>query len=299
MVFGQGSAGDWLHVRPWSPVMLVWLAVALVAVEPATLLPIARAYAALCVRYPTLTLVTNHAPALPLALFLSLAGMAFLAGVWSGVAGLRATLRFNCRLRQDGKPIPARVADIAGALGLTGRVTYVTWDEPTACCYGFFRPDIAVTAGLIDRLDDEELVAVLGHEREHLRRRDPLRYFLLDVLAAAAFMLPIVPALRNRWRARTELAADRAALVLASRGALAGALLAVIRSDQPPSGVAGLTATEARIAQLGGELVMPAIPKWAIVASGAIIAAVVMSMTVLTASADLVRMTCPFCPWLS
>lgn len=288
-------AGVWRQMRSWWPVLLVGLAVILVAIEPAPLLPIARAYAALCARYPTLALLAKHAAPLPLALFLSLSGMALLAGAWTGVAGIRATLHFNRRLRQHGAPLPTRVAAIVAGLGLQGQVTFVSWTEPLACCYGFFRPGIAITAGLVARLDDEELVAVLGHERAHLRRRDPLRYLLLDALAAAAFMLPVVPALRQRWRTRTELAADRAALAIASRGALAGALLAVLRAAPTPAGVAGLTATEARIAQLGGELLLPPIPKWAIVATISLAMAIVLAITALNASADLVRMSCPLC----
>jgi len=224
--------------------------------------------------------------------------MAVLSGGWTGIVALLATRRFIGRLRRSGEPIPFRVAGIANDLGLATRVTYVSWPEPMAYCYGFFRPQIAVTAGLITCLDDEQLGAVLGHEREHLRRRDPLRYLVLDVLSAAAFMVPVLPIFRQRWRTRTELAADRAALAIASRGALAGALLAVIRSSQVPPGIAGLTSTEARIAQLSGQSGLPPIPVRAVVASLGLTAAVVLAMVALTASATLVRMACPFCPWL-
>lgn len=297
-MFRRGSVGPWSHAWPWVQGLVVGLAVTLVAIEPAPLLPIARAYAALCARYPILALVANHAPPLPLALLLSLAGCALLAGGWTGMVGLLATLRLNRRLRRGGESMPYRVVCIADDLGLASRMTYVSDPEPMACCYGFLRPRIAVTSGLIERLDGEELTAVLGHEREHLRRRDPLRYFVLGVLTSAAFMFPVAPALRQRWTAQTELAADQAALAITSRGALAGALLAVITPSQPPPGIAGLTATEARIAQLAGGWALPAIPARVVVVSLGLAGVIVLAMIDLAASADLVRMVCPFCSWL-
>jgi Zn-dependent protease with chaperone function len=286
------------QATPLLRLMLICMAIALVVLEPAPLYSIARAYAALCERYPALAFVANHVPPLPLALLLSLIGATYLAGVGTGIARLLATRRFKCQLHRDSKPIPAYVSHIVDDLGLYERVTVVGWPQPMACCYGFFRPRIAVTIGLIERLDDEELAAVLGHEREHLRRRDPLRYLVLDTLSASAFMVPVISALGQRWRTRTELIADRAALAVASPGALAGALLAVIRSAQLPPGIAGLTATEARIAQLGGETILPSIPVQAVTASLGFVAATVLAMIALTASADLVRMACPLCPWL-
>jgi Zn-dependent protease with chaperone function len=291
------SFGPWSDVRPWAPVFVIGLAVSVVAMQPAPLLPVARAYAALCERFPFLALVTHDVPPLPLALLLSLAGCAFLAGGWSGMAGLLATLRVNRQLRRGG-PLPDRVISIARDLGVVRRLTYLSDPEPTACCYGFFRPWIAVSSGLVDRLDDEELTAVLGHEREHLRRRDPLRYLMVGVAAAAAFMFPVAPALRRRWMARSELAADRGALTIASRGALAGALLAVIPAPRTAPGIAGLTSTEARIAQLTGESILPPIPARAAFASLGLACIIVLATVDLAASAQMVRMACPFCSWL-
>ena len=293
----SGAARLHAESHPWWPAVATGAVIAASAIEPAPLLPIARAYEALCARYPILALVTQHAPPLPLALLIGLAGCALLAGGWRGVSGLLATRRFTGRLHPDGAPLPDRVARIASDLGVAARMTYVSWAEPTAFCYGFVRPRIAVTAGLIERLDDEELVAVLGHERAHLLRRDPLRYLMLDALTAAAFMFPVMPTLRQRWTAQTELAADRAALAVASRGALAGALLAVIGPSHAIPGIAALTATEARITQLAGGWALPPIPGRAMAASVAFAAVVALAMADLAASTTLVQAMCPFCPW--
>lgn len=292
---GSGSIGLSSHVRPWLPALLAGASVALVTLNPALLRPIAHIVAALCDRYGVLALLMDRVPLLPLTLLLCLSAVAACASGWTGMTSLLATLRFNRLLHQSGTVVPHRVADIADELGLTPRLTYVSWPEPMACCYGLVWPRIVITAGLAERLDDEELMAVLGHEWMHLCRRDPLRYLVADVLSAAAFMFPIAPYLRERWRTRSELAADQAALAVASRGALAGALLAVIRPAQFPSGIAGLNSTEARIAQLSGQSALPPLPARAMVVSLGLAAGFLLAFLDLSSVADMGRLMCPYC----
>lgn len=286
----------WQRDRTLALTLAIGLVVALLVIDPAPLVPLAHAYRALCERYPLLALLTFHAPPLPLVLLLLLAGIALIAGTWAGLTGLMRTHRFNQRVRQSALPLPPHLACIGVDLGIADRLTYLGWVSPAACCYGFVRPRIAVTAGLLARLDDEELASVLAHERQHLHRRDPMRYLLLHALSAAAFMFPVVRALRERQEARIELAADRAALAVAPRGALAGALLTVLDvSPVPVPGAAWLTATEARIAQLSGQALMPEIPARLVMASVGLAAVIVVAAIDLAASADLVEMVCAFC----
>ena len=284
------------HARGWATALAIGLAIAPLAADPTPLLPIARGYRALCERYPSLTLLTLHAPPLPLALLLILAGLAVLAGIAAGSIAMLRTHRFNQRLRRAATPLPPRVVRVAAGLGLADHISYLAWPEPAACCYGFLRPRIAITAGLVLQLDDEELTAALAHERQHLRRRDPMRYLLLHTLTAAAFMFPVAPALRRRQEARIELAADRAALVVAPRAALAGALLAALNASPiPVPGVVGLTATEARIAQLGGRAMLPEIPAPLLLLTLGLAVIIASTTMHLAASAHLVTMGCALC----
>lgn len=286
------------RLRPWLPTLLVGSLVVLVTARPALLLPVARAYAALCERFPVLALLTNHAPPLPAALLLALATLAFLAGGWAGGAALFATCRFTRRLHRCSAPVPTRLARVADELGLSSHLTYVALPEPLACCYGVLRPRVAVTAGLLQRLGDAELAAVLGHERAHLRRRDPLRYLVLEAVTAAAFMLPVSIALRERAVARIELAADRAALTIVPPTALAGALLASMGRSRTPPAVAGLTATEARIAHLAGRSELPPVPPHALMASLGLAAITALAVIELAAASELLRVLCSSCHWL-
>ena len=75
--------------------------------------------------------------------------------------------------------------------------------------------------------------AVLAHERQHLRRHDPLRYLVLYALSTMAFMVPVVPALRRRQEARIEIAADRAALEIDTRFGLSERLSTALGLTEP------------------------------------------------------------------
>lgn len=294
---GERGVTLWSRNRSWMGTIITAIAVGLLATVPSLLVPIARAYRDLCARYPVLAPVTGHLPPLPAALLVTIVLLALINGGVVGVPGLVGTLRFNRGLTVHACPLPTRLARIGERLGLTDRLTYLDAPVAMACCYGFARPRVAVSAGLLARLDDDELLAVLAHERHHVEREDPARYLGLRILAAAAFMFPVARAFRLRQEARIELAADRAALAVASRGALAGALLTVLKNSETSSfvGAAGLSATEARIAHLAGASVLPAIPARAAFASLAVMSIIVVATGHLATSAQLVQMACRFC----
>jgi hypothetical protein len=106
------------------------------------------------------------------------------------------------------------------------RVILIEDDRPQAFCAGLLRPRVYVSTGALIALDDDELRAVLAHERHHQRRRDPLRLLLVRAIGDALFFMPVLRRLRQRYAILAELAADDAAVAAAgSRSALASALL--------------------------------------------------------------------------
>lgn len=282
----------------WTAAMATGLSALAFALHPHLLVPLARLYRALCERFPTLAIISFHLPPLPVALVILITAIAVGSGAAAGVSRLIATIRFNRRLRHAAGSAPPCLARLAPRLGLRReQITYLIWPEPVAFCYGLLRPRVAVSAGLCARLDDEALLAVLAHEFHHLRRRDPLRYLVLHICAAAAFMLPLARDLRRRREVRIELAADRAALAVVPRGALAAALQSALSGvPRPVIGAARLSTTEARIAHLAGRPLLPPIPRGSLFASIAVLVVVTVAAVDLAASAELVTMVCKFCP---
>lgn len=285
---------------PWPASALTAAWVGLVAVEPAPLLPLADAYRAFCEEHPILALLTNHASPVVMALLVSLVAVAALNGGRDATATLIGTMRFHRRLRREDCAAPERLIRLGRDLGLDGRLTFLPRTQLAAFCYGFVRPKVAVSAGLLASLDDEQLRAVLAHEREHQRRHDPARSLALRALCATVFMFPLGTALRRRLETHLELNADRSAIALVGREALAGALLATLVAPQPAVvGAVGLSATEARIAHLTGVPALPPIPKATVAASSGLILLIAVAATRLADSADMIGTVCEFCASLT
>jgi beta-lactamase regulating signal transducer with metallopeptidase domain len=152
----------------------------------------------------------------------------------------------------------SRVLDpLERRLQLHGRLDVVDLTEPIAFCYGYIRPRVLVSTGLIDLLPPRELEAVLLHEREHLRRLDPLKVAAGRLLASTGFFVPVLGALYRRFLVEKELAADRAAI--AAHGddvSLSAALIRLVERRatlRPPLGAGAGEALEARIDALLGD----------------------------------------------
>jgi Zn-dependent protease with chaperone function len=103
---------------------------------------------------------------------------------------------------------------------------YVTVDpQPNAYTFGHTRPFIVMTSGLIDLLDDEERLFVVGHELGHIKADHVLYTMLAKNIAALVALLGqltlgigtllgqgLVLAL-NDWSRKAELTCDRAGLL--------------------------------------------------------------------------------------
>ena len=152
--------------------------------------------------------------------------------------------------------MPPIVHNEAASLGCADRLDAVAGEEAFALTHGLFRPRILVSTGLAVALTRAEIGAVLAHEREHLRHRDPLRLLAARLFAAWGCYLPAARWLASRAALGHELGADRAAAGRAGRGVLAGALLklagtpacAAVAAANPEG--SGSRSLEARVTQL-------------------------------------------------
>lgn len=149
-------------------------------------------------------------------------GVAALAAV-SLVLGLRSAVRQVTASRRYLAALPLAAEQVR----IHGEPCWVIdSSSPTAFCAGNLRPRIYLSRGTLERLDAEELRAVVAHELHHARRRDPLRLLAARALAEALFFIPLLRRIAERYEAIGELAADEAAVrYLERRGPLASALL--------------------------------------------------------------------------
>lgn len=149
---------------------------------------------------------------------------------------------------------PRRLVVVAQRVGVARSLGYVRDPRPLAYCVGVRRPRIVISDGALRRLRDDELEAVLLHEAEHLRRRDPLRVLIARALAALFVGLPLIEWLTLCFETAKELDADRAVLrALGDPAPLAGALLALgTPADGAPLAIGAWSLTAARIDQISG-----------------------------------------------
>jgi len=106
-----------------------------------------------------------------------------------------------------------RTARAVKKLPLTGRgrsVVLIRDGSRTAFTHGFLNPRVYLSTGLLDSLEREEKQAVFLHELHHRRRRDPLRFFLFNLLKDSFFYIPALRHMVGSAIARGEHEADRA-----------------------------------------------------------------------------------------
>ena len=120
-----------------------------------------------------------------------------------------------------------------------GDVSVFDDERVQAFCAGLLRPRVYLSTGAVALLPEDELRAVLAHERHHRDRGDPLRIALGRVMARALFFMPVLTRLHSRYCASAELAADDAAVHAngGSPSALASAMLVFEGATHPASSV--------------------------------------------------------------
>jgi hypothetical protein len=117
--------------------------------------------------------------------------------------------------------------------GLVSDAWVIDGELPQAFCAGLLRPRIFVSEGAVAALDESALEVVLGHERHHARRRDPLRLATGRVLTRALFFVPGLRQLHAHQQTLAELSADESAVNATpdGRSALARAILGFVGPD--------------------------------------------------------------------
>lgn len=220
-----------------------------------------------------------------LVLVLATVGVAL--GLTSLFRQVLATLGLIHSLLSRKIAMPRRLLTIASSVELADRVDVVNDPRPFSFCYWFRSPRICLSTGLIRRLDDAELRAVLHHERYHLRQRDPLRLVIARYFAAGLYVVPVVEELVEYYTVQKEVAADQAAVrAMGGVRELASALFKVLPDAEDVDlgllvPVGSLSVTEARIDQLVDGRPVPLVLSAAsiVLSGGALVAAAVLVLS--------------------
>jgi len=105
---------------------------------------------------------------------------------------------------------------------------------PFAAQIGFWRSQLFISQGLLDRLDADHLEAVLLHERAHANYHDTFWFFWLGCLRQIMSWLPNTQVLWEELLLLRELRADRWAAQYADGLVLAESLLVMVSVNMQP-----------------------------------------------------------------
>lgn len=164
--------------------------------------------------YPVLFDGASHSLAEPPAWVYVVLTAVVLSG--AGAASARTLARSihagRALRRRDDCPAPleAKLDAAAADAGVARRLVRVVSSRGVPFVWGTLRPAIVVPRNIVAELAPGELRAILAHEAEHLRRRDPLRYAVLAAVRALFWFYPPAWWLVRRIRETTELACDEA-----------------------------------------------------------------------------------------
>ncbi|MFJ9565047.1 M56 family metallopeptidase [Streptomyces fuscichromogenes] len=111
--------------------------------------------------------------------------------------------------------------------------TIVHYGVPAVYCLGGRRARVVVTSGALDVLTEEQLRAVLDHERAHIAGRHHLLKILVDAFSRAFRGLPLARHAKEQTNLLLEMIADDRALRHHSRAALATAMCEVAAGRAP------------------------------------------------------------------
>jgi hypothetical protein len=164
----------------------------------------------------------------------------------------------------DQPPALCEAESVIGA-----RVDLVEDDRCFCCCAGAVRPRIYISTGMVQKLSATEVVAVLAHEREHARKRDPVRAAATRIAARALFYVPLARHLAEKSLVDSELGADSSAVSRVGREPLVSALLQVLGEARPVLGgateMASLDALDLRIETLRTRSLPPVRPSLTVI----------------------------------
>jgi Zn-dependent protease with chaperone function len=246
------ARASWPCRAPRASIVL-WQSVALAAVLSAFSAGIAiasRLFAPGPDGRPTAT-VTSEIEALGWPLWLAYVGV-FAVTLVIGARLVSSVLQVAIATRRR-RAHHRMVVDLVGKSQKAG-LRILDVDEPLAYCLPGVRSRVVVSEGTLTALADNEIAAILSHERAHLRARHDLVLEMFTAVHAAFPRLVRSASALGAVRLLIEMLADDAAVRTAGPTPLARALVACAASRTPSGALAaGGPTTVQRVRRLGGE----------------------------------------------
>lgn len=88
--------------------------------------------------------------------------------------------------------VPLRVKKTISKVSNPKLVLLIESELPIALCYGFLKPKIYISTGLVNSLTDHQIEAVLLHELHHFKNKHMLFNFVNELLASLMFFFPLL-----------------------------------------------------------------------------------------------------------
>jgi Zn-dependent protease with chaperone function len=188
-----------------------------------------------------------------IALLLLTTGLVLLSAIKitsAAISDLRASAKIIAQLAQTQKTPPSDLQQLAKKLTLPP-IVFFTAKQPLAFSFGLIKPKIAISDSLYKISSNQELQAILLHEKYHVDKKHTFKALIAKAIANGFFFLPVAKVLWEGFIKANELSADaRVISELGSSLALTSALLTVLRSKTEPSVASFLNLNELRYQQL-------------------------------------------------
>jgi beta-lactamase regulating signal transducer with metallopeptidase domain len=175
----------------------------------------------------------------------------------SAVVVIRLGAAWSAELRRSRRQRRGHLSVLHIAAEPRADIDAMVVDHPTAAAYCLPGRvgQVVLTSAALSLLDDEELTAVLAHERTHLRQHHHVILALARAMERALPWLPGVRVARQEQGRLVEMIADDAAARLSTPRAVASAVLRLAEAAVPPTALAAAdTAAAQRVERMLADL---------------------------------------------
>ncbi|TDF88141.1 M56 family metallopeptidase [Paenibacillus piri] len=155
--------------------------------------------------------------------------------------------------------------------------------SPIAFATGFLHPKIVISTGLLELLSNEEVMAVLLHEKYHCQCRHPLTKWVVRMIIHSMEYVSVIKRLGNHYDIWIELLADRYAMKQMSSLILGSALLKLIKTNKSNFQTIGVSFADQAINYRLQQIIepdqpvhVPVLPLSSILSTGAVLFGMLM-----------------------